>query len=102
MHVARLPRIAGLALVLVFAGGCDFVVRASVDTTGGDPDSASLDTGGSNANGDSFYPTISGDGRYVAFASRATDLVVSDGSAVEDIFVRDLQAGTTTRVTVDT
>lgn len=29
-------------------------------------------------------------------------MVVGDGSAVEDIFVRDLQAGTTTRVTVDT
>jgi hypothetical protein len=76
--------------VLVFAGGCDFVVRASVDTTGGDPDSGSFDS------------SISGDGRYVAFASRATDLVVGGGSAVEDIFVRDLKAGTTTRVTVDT
>ena len=62
----------------------------------------SLDTGGGNPNGESFYPSISGDGRYVAFASDATDLVTGDGSSIEDIFVRDLQAATTTRVTVDT
>src|SRR5207244_13175261 len=41
MRGARLPRIAGMALVLVFAGGCDFVVRARVDTTGGGLHSAS-------------------------------------------------------------
>lgn len=61
----------------------------------------SVDTAGGNSNGDSFWPTISADGRYVAFASRATDLVLGDGSPAEDIFVRDLQGNTTTRVTVD-
>jgi len=63
--------------------------RASVDTAGGDPNEAS------------FFPSISADGRYVAFASRANDLVPGDSGSSEDIFVRDLQAGTTTRVTVD-
>jgi Tol biopolymer transport system component len=148
MRMARLPRMTGLVVVAMFAGGCDFIVRASVDRTGQDANAgsldssissdgryvafwsrasdlvagdgngrqdvfvrdlrtkhtvrASVDTAGGDANGDSFYPTISGDGRYVAFASRATDLVAGDGSATEDIFVRDLRAGTTTRVTVDT
>src|SRR5207253_10573577 len=77
MRGARLPRIAGMALVLVFAGGCDFVVRASVDTTGGDPDSASLDS------------SISDDGRYVAFWSGANDLVPGDTNSKQDVFVRD-------------
>ena len=37
----------------------------------------------------------------MAFASSATDLVAGDTSPLEDIFVRDMQSGTTTRVTVD-
>lgn len=61
----------------------------------------SIDTAGGDANGESFYPTISADGRYVAFASSATDLVDDDGSTLEDIFVRDLESGTTERATVD-
>jgi Tol biopolymer transport system component len=61
----------------------------------------SVDAGGGDPNSESFYPSISATGRYVAFASSATDLVAADTSPVEDIFVRDLQSGTTTRVTVD-
>ena len=34
---------------------------------------------------------ISPDGRYVAFASRATNLVSGDTNGIADIFVRDLQ-----------
>jgi Tol biopolymer transport system component len=63
---------------------------------------ASVDMAGGDANADSFYPSISADGRFVAFASRATDLVTGDTSSLEDIFVRDLVNQTTTRVTVDT
>ncbi len=64
--------------------------RASVDTLGGDPDGWSQD------------PAISADGRYVAFHSFATDLVVGDGNGATDVFVRDLQTNTTTRASVDT
>jgi Tol biopolymer transport system component len=64
-------------------------VRASVDTQGGDP------------NGESVFPSLSADGRYVAFRSDASDLVVGDGCC-HDIFVRDLVAGTTVRASVDT
>ena len=45
-------------------------------------------------------PAISADGRYVAFASSATNLVRGDRNRVADVFVRDRLAGTTERVSV--
>ena len=61
----------------------------------------SVDSGGGEADGDSNSPSISADGRYVAFDSDATDLVGSDNNGKFDIFVHDLQTGTTIRVSVD-
>jgi Tol biopolymer transport system component len=43
-------------------------------------------------------PAISGDGRFVAFISRASNLVPGDTNDSADVFVRDRQAGTTERV----
>ena len=57
---------------------------------------------GGEANGSSFDPAISADGRYVAFDSTATNLVAGDTNGVRDVFVRDLVAGTTERVSVAT
>jgi hypothetical protein len=37
-------------------------------------------------NSNSFRPSISGDGRYVAFGSRASNLVVGDINGSDDIF----------------
>jgi Tol biopolymer transport system component len=48
--------------------------------------------------GNSDVPTISADGRYVAFCSVATNLVPGDTNGVMDVFLRDTVAGTTTRV----
>jgi Tol biopolymer transport system component len=45
-------------------------------------------------------PAISADGRYVAFASSAPNLVKSDRNQVADVFVRDRAAGTTERVSM--
>lgn len=50
----------------------------------------------------SFSPSISADGRYVAFSSNATNLVAGDTNPYEDVFVRDRQTGTTERVSVST
>ncbi len=62
----------------------------------------SVATGGAQATGgDSWYTSISADGRYVAFASWATNLVPNDTNGVHDIFVHDRQTGQTTRVSVD-
>ncbi len=52
------------------------------------------------ANGASFSPSLSADGRYVAFSSLASNLVADDNNMKKDIFVRDLQTGTTTLVSV--
>jgi Tol biopolymer transport system component len=62
---------------------------------------ASVDMGGHDANGYSLFPSMSADGRYVAFLSSASDLVPGDGNGTEDVFVRDLVAGTTRRASVD-
>lgn len=43
-------------------------------------------------------PSVSADGRYVAFFSQASDLVPGDTNSRQDVFVRDLQLGVTTRV----
>ena len=46
-------------------------------------------------------PSISADGRYVAFDSNATNLVPGDTNGYDDVFVHDRQTGQTTRVSVD-
>jgi predicted outer membrane repeat protein len=61
----------------------------------------SIDSSGVQANGDSMYPSVSADGRYIAFEAHATNLVTGDNNAQRDIFVHDAQLGTTKRVSVD-
>jgi subtilisin len=58
----------------------------------------SIATNGGDANGPSSHPSLSADGRYVAFQSDATNLVVGDTNNTTDVFVRDRVAGTTTVV----
>jgi len=70
-------------------------VRVNVSTSG------SQGTG----NVESWYywgPKLSGDGRFAVFSSNSRDLVDGDTNDVEDIFVRDLEAATTTRVSLST
>ncbi|EGK87236.1 Hemolysin-type calcium-binding region [Microcoleus vaginatus FGP-2] len=61
----------------------------------------SVDSAGNQANADSFSPSISTDGRFVAFHSDATNLVPGDTNDNPDIFVRDTLTNTTTRVSLD-
>jgi len=58
----------------------------------------SVSTPGVQANGRSDEPTISADGRYVAFSSTATNLARGDTNGASDIFVRDRATGVTRRV----
>jgi Tol biopolymer transport system component len=60
----------------------------------------SLASDGTQGNGLSWYPSISADGRYVAFYSEAGNLFPGDTNGIKDVFVRDIQTGTTTRVSV--
>jgi Tol biopolymer transport system component len=77
----------------------DVFVRGLV---GGTNILVSVNTNGNSGDNYSTDPAISGDGRYVAFTSLADDLVVGDTNRAQDVFVRDLQAGTTTLVSVST
>jgi Tol biopolymer transport system component len=52
------------------------------------------------ADNESGGPQVSGDGRYVVFTSLASNLVFGDQNGVEDVFLRDLTALTTTRISV--
>ena len=62
----------------------------------------SVATGGAEAWDASFTPSISADGRYVAFNSYAENLVPWDANFNDDIFVRDRQAGTTELISITT
>ena len=55
---------------------------------------------GIQGNGASFHPSLSSDGRLVAFASDASNLVTGDTNGALDIFVRDRSANTTMSVSV--
>jgi Tol biopolymer transport system component len=56
---------------------------------------ASVSSTGEQGNSDSWAPSISGSGRWVAFASEATNLVRHDTNGQYDAFVRDLRSNTT-------
>lgn len=61
----------------------------------------SVGTNGANADAPSAEEVISADGRFVAFSSTADNLVPGDNNSARDVFIRDLQAGTTTLVSVN-
>lgn len=82
-------RSALCALVALAAGGCSWVSRMS------------LSSSGAESNADSFGAVLSADGRYVAFESLASNLVSDDTNGAQDVFVRDTVTGTTSRVSVD-
>ncbi len=83
----------------------------SIDTTDvfvrdrktGTTELVSADTSGYPMSGtfDSGSPSISAGGRFVAFASDASDLVANDTNDAWDVFVRDRKTDTTRRVSVN-
>jgi Tol biopolymer transport system component len=79
-------------------GNVHIFVRDLVDRTTTLVSVSSTDVQG---NGDSSSASISDDGRYVVFESDADNLVASDNGLYSDVFVHDLQTGTTTRVSVN-
>ena len=90
--------VAGLMLAAVPP-----VARAAVGGTAGGkggPSLISLAVDGGEADGASFTPAISADGRWVAFASSASTLVAGDTNGTEDVFVYDRIGRTTERVSV--
>jgi Tol biopolymer transport system component len=71
------------------------------DRTTGATERVSVGSSGRQGNRVSRLPAISADGRFVAFESAASNLVQGDGNGVVDVFVRDREAGTTERVSID-
>jgi hypothetical protein len=61
----------------------------------------SVDSQGQQSNDWSSVRGMSADGRFVLFASSATNFVPKDTNGAIDLFVRDRVLGTTTRVSVD-
>ena len=60
----------------------------------------SIDDSGTQSNGASNRPSISADGRYVAFYSEASNLVPGDTNGATDVFVHDQRSGATKRISV--
>jgi Tol biopolymer transport system component len=60
----------------------------------------SVSSAGTQANGVSYAPSVDLSGSYVTFDSAASNLVDGDTNGVFDIFVRDLGARTTSRISV--
>ncbi|HEX8913905.1 MAG TPA: hypothetical protein VF796_16265 [Humisphaera sp.] len=87
-------------------GVADLFVR---DTKAGTTTLVSVAAGGGTGAGESGLvagddtrgAAISGNGRFVVFASAADDLVANDANGGADVFLRDLTAGTTALVTVN-
>jgi Tol biopolymer transport system component len=62
----------------------------------------SVDSYGNQANDISgWWPCVSADGKYVAFSSWASNLVLGDTNYTLDVFVHARETGTTERVSVD-
>jgi Tol biopolymer transport system component len=84
-----------LAALLLVAAGIGTIAGAK---GGAEPTTAlvSASKAGKGGDGNSLEPAISGDGRYVAFASRAKNLSSASKAGKREIFVKDMQTGTVT------
>jgi Tol biopolymer transport system component len=78
-------------------GASDVFLR---DTVAATTTRLSLASDGTQANGNSYLNDISSDGRYVVFHSDASNLVANDTNGVTDVFLRDIVAGTTNRLSI--
>lgn len=106
---ATMPRIDARAGRIVFVtaatnlGFANLAGRsqiAAADLATGIIRLASPGIGGLAANGDSDQPSLSADGRFVAFRSTATDLAAGiAGNGFSQVWLRDIDRGTTALVT---
>jgi len=90
--------------------GARRMIRVTVSSTGEQAEDAPLSVSRVRAavEGRDYFPAergnqilgISSNGRYAVFRSQAANLVAGDTNGVYDVFLRDIAAGTTTRVNV--
>jgi hypothetical protein len=101
-YESRAPVISGDGRVVAWYGG-DGINAYDVfarDRVTGTTDCMSVDSAGGIGNASSYLPVISGDGRFVAFHSFATNLVANDSNRWYDVFVHDRSNGATQRVSL--
>ena len=70
------------------------------DRDAGHTQLVSLGIDGSEGNGDSFFPQLSHDGRFVLFVSHASNLTDEDTNDLPDLILHDRHAGTRERIVV--
>lgn len=92
VHDAAWPSISSDGQAVAFSNwGAIFLWHARTRSTA----RVDLNSTGAKANSWSEFPSLSGNGRYVAFSSYATNLQLFHTAPFPDIFVRDLDRGTT-------
>ena len=108
---SRRPSISADGRFVAFTSKADNLVAGDIDLVADvfvyDRDSGTVElitwgVGGVPADGKSDRPTISADGRFVAFYSDATNLIPDDTNGKRDIFVYDRTARTTELVSIGT
>ena len=77
--------------VSVDSAGLPIDLEEGADRKSGTTTRVAVDSLGGKASGDSSQPSISANGRYVAFSSAASNLVPGDTNGVSDIFQRHLK-----------
>ena len=70
------------------------------DRVSGITERVSLSDADGEANGRSIHPSISADGNLVVFESKATNLGTADTNGYTDVYLRDIAAGTTRKISV--
>ena len=86
----------GLWDIFVYYHASGVRTRVSLTSTGGERNQ------GTESASRVVAPALSGDGRYVAFATTASNMVPGDTNGAQDVFVVDTQTGAVTRASVTT
>lgn len=96
-HFVR-PVLLLVGLALLGGGLALAAAESQAPVTVGTTTIVSISTSGVVGNAESISPSISDNGRYVAFESLASNLVIGDTNDKWDVFVHDRQTGATERL----
>lgn len=97
----RTHRQSGRIALALAVGAVALAGQPAVAHPPGVTERVSVSTAGAAGDDDSIHAAVSGDGRHVAFVSRASTLVAGDTNDASDVFVHDRVTGTTERVSLD-
>lgn len=108
-YLSKDPSVSDNGRFVAFTSGATNLVADDTNDVGdvfvhdqqtGETTRISVASNGMQGNSWSWNPAISGNGRFVAFASEADNLVAGDSNNMSDIFIHDRQTRETTRVSV--